>query len=153
MAYERVILVCAVVYKNHPLFLEKEWSANRLPKPHLQWVASLGNFYFTRLQLGACACTSVWLWKRVDFFPIILEFLSKLMLLLLFHNWASHRQSWQVSSSYISHFLSILQFHVAVHLCSVIDHRWHQDVVRTKSGIWASGAYVTDVLTTFWHLL
>ena len=95
-------------YKNHPLFLEEEWSANRLPKPHLQWIASLGDFHFAQLHLGACAQARRGLYcmyfsltleiKRVDFFPIIPEFLSKLwcktMLLLLFRNWASHRQSW-----------------------------------------------------------
>ena len=65
-------------YKNHPLFLDEEWSANRLPKPHLQWIASLGDFHFAQLHLGACAQARRGVYcmyfsltleiKRVDFF-------------------------------------------------------------------------------------
>ena len=38
-------------------------------------------------------------------------------------------------------------------VCSVIHHRWRQNVVRTKSGTRGVAKYVTDVLTTFWRLL
>ena len=38
-------------------------------------------------------------------------------------------------------------------VCSVIDHRWRQNVVRTKSGTRGVAECVTDVLTTFWRLL
>ena len=38
-------------------------------------------------------------------------------------------------------------------VCSVIDHRWRQIVVRTKSGTRGVTECVTDVLTTFWRLL
>ena len=37
------------------------------------------------------------------------------------------------------------RFHVAACVCSVIDHRWRQNVVRTKSG--------TRGVATFWRLL
>ena len=38
-------------------------------------------------------------------------------------------------------------------VCSVIDHRWRQNVVRTKkSGTRGVAECVTDVLTTFWRL-
>ena len=39
-------------------------------------------------------------------------------------------------------------------VCSVIDHRWRQNAVRTtKSGTRGVAKCVTDVLTTFWRLL
>ena len=39
-------------------------------------------------------------------------------------------------------------------VCSVIDHRWRQNVIRTKkSGLRGVAECVTDVLTTFWSLL
>ena len=38
-------------------------------------------------------------------------------------------------------------------VCSVIDHRWRQNAVRTKSGTRGVAECVTDVLTTFWRLL
>ena len=37
-------------------------------------------------------------------------------------------------------------------VCSVIEHRWRQNVVRT-SGTWGVAECVTDVLTPFCHLL
>ena len=43
-------------------------------------------------------------------------------------------------------------FDVAVS-CWVIDHRWHQNVVRTKSGTRGVAECATDFLTTFWRLL
>ena len=40
------------------------------------------------------------------------------------------------------------------HVCSVIDHRWRQNVVRTKKVAHeAIAKCVTDVLTTFWRPL
>ena len=39
-------------------------------------------------------------------------------------------------------------------VCSVIDRRWRQNVVRTKKVAHEPlGTWVTDVLTTFWRLL
>ena len=38
-------------------------------------------------------------------------------------------------------------------VCSVIDHRWRQNVVRTKVAHEAIALCVTDVFTTFWRLL
>ena len=38
-------------------------------------------------------------------------------------------------------------------VCSVIDHRWRQNAVRTKSGTRGVVECVNDVLTTFWCLL
>ena len=38
-------------------------------------------------------------------------------------------------------------------VCSAIDHRWRQNVVRKKSGTRGVAECVTDVLTAFWRLL
>lgn len=37
-------------------------------------------------------------------------------------------------------------------ICLVMDHRWCQNVVRTKKGTWGAAKCVSDALTKFWHL-
>ena len=38
-------------------------------------------------------------------------------------------------------------------VCSLIDHRWRQNVVETKKWHTSPGKCITDVFTTFWRLL
>lgn len=38
-------------------------------------------------------------------------------------------------------------------VCGVTDHRWSENVVKTKSGTLDTAEYVNDVRNTFWRLL